>query len=84
MGAGWTSGDPRGVAPARSWPPKRRSTPSPRVLCWGGCCAAGWVLLNAFAVAAVLALMAAVFWLGDAYLPVGRGRPAPARARSAG
>jgi hypothetical protein len=26
-------------------------------------------------VAAVLALMAAVFWLGDAYLPGGRGRP---------
>jgi hypothetical protein len=35
----------------------------------------GLVLLNAFAVAAVLALMAAVFWLGDAYLPGGRGRP---------
>ena len=35
----------------------------------------GLVLLNAFAVAAVLALMAAAFWLGDAYLPGGRGRP---------
>lgn len=36
----------------------------------------GRVLLNALAVAAVLTVMAAVFWLGDAYLPGGRGRRA--------
>jgi hypothetical protein len=33
----------------------------------------GMVLLNSLAVAAVLAVMAAVFWLGDAFLPGGRG-----------
>lgn len=36
----------------------------------------GLVLLNSFAVAVVLAVMAGVFWLGDAFLPGGRGRPA--------
>ena len=34
----------------------------------------GIVALNALAVTAVLAVMAAVFWLGDAYLPGGRPR----------
>ena len=39
----------------------------------------GIVVLNALAVTAVLAVMAAVFWLGDAYLPGGRPRR-PARS----
>ncbi len=40
----------------------------------------GGVALNSLAVTAVLAVMAAAFWLGDAYLPGGRPRPpAPAR-----
>jgi hypothetical protein len=46
----------------------------------------GVVALSALAVTAVLAVMAAAFWLGDAYLPGGRPRRAgslPARPRSA-
>ncbi len=43
------------------------------------------VALNAVAVTAVLAVMAAAFWLGDAYLPGGRPRPArPSPARRSG
>jgi hypothetical protein len=41
----------------------------------------GMVLLNALVVAAVLAVMAAVFWLGDAYLPGGGGRDRLASGR---
>ena len=38
------------------------------------------VVLSSLAVTAVLAVMAAAFWLGDAYLPGGRPRrPVPAR-----
>ena len=44
----------------------------------------GMVLLNALAVAAALAVMAAAFWLGDAYLPGGRGRPGPGPRALAG
>ena len=43
----------------------------------------GIVGLNALAVTAALVVMAAAFWLGDAYLPGGRPRP-PARALPAG
>jgi hypothetical protein len=40
----------------------------------------GGVAINSLAVTAVLAVMAAAFWLGDAYLPGGRPRPpVPAR-----
>jgi hypothetical protein len=40
----------------------------------------GGVALNSLAVTAVLAVMIAVFWLGDAYLPGGRPRRPPAPA----
>lgn len=43
----------------------------------------GLVVLNAIAVSAALAVMAAAFWLGDAYLPGGRPRR-PARSLPAG